>query len=539
MPRRAFPASVYPRPQILRTGPWKGMRDAEEPESADPAYAQRLVNCRATATESGIRCVSGIPGFALAATQLGSVGARTCQWLGQFAKTDGTTQSLAVVNGTLSEYDWGGNTWTTRLTQGQITGAGAALSTTATVYAVVYNDLLILSDGVNQPFQWDGTSGGGVTLLSNAPVAYGQPVIYSEKLVLRKAAEPDTLVWSEEGQPNVGYEAGGYVNAWNLGGTKAERITAFAPRNESLGILRPRSTTEILGQIADQFRTTATRASVSEQLGTTAPGAVLVLDEGTLTVDALGRPQFWAAGGGYVANPPLWDACEQTVRGIAASQVANIQITDDESCGLLWVSFAASGASNLTTHLLFERTGGIPNCVGLAQFPAQRMGTWTNTNGERVLVHAGVDDGYVYYHGTPTGTLWNFGYAAGTTAIPHEIRPAPIGTDIGEEKNWDEFSLSAILDTDMTFALDYVTPSQTSSATQSMAFTGAGAVWDTATWDVDAWASAAGQTRQRVGLDLHGRWLQPSIRHAGLNEQLCVIMGEAVAFVEGRDPEIR
>ena len=538
MPRKTWPSRAYPRPQIIRSGPWKGMRDAQEPESADPQYAKLIQNAYASNVDIGLRCITGIPGFALAGTQLGSVGARTCQWIGQFARTNGTTQSLVIVNGALSEYNWGANTYTTRLTNAQITGAGATLSTTATVYCVVYNDLLIVSDGVNKPFQWDGTSGGGVTLLSNAPICYGQPVIYSEKLMMIKAAERDTFVWSEEGQPNVGYEAGGYLNVWGIGGAKAERLVALAPRNETLGVIRERSTTEIAGQVATDFKTTATRASVSEKIGTTAPGAVLVLDEGTLSVDAFGRPQFWPKGGTYTVAPALWDACAQTVSGIATSQIPNIQITDDEACSLFWVSFAALGASSLTSHLLFERTGGVPNLVGVAQFVAQRMGTWINASGQRVLVHSGVDDGYLYYHGTPTGSLWNFGYNAGTTPIPHEVRPAEMGVDIGEEKNWDEFSISIITDTAATFSFDYVTPSATSAATQTIAFTGGGSLWDSFLWDTGTWGGASGNTRKRVGINMHGRWMIPSIRHAVLNEQLCLIMCEAVAFSEGRDPEI-
>jgi hypothetical protein len=157
-PRKAFPASVYPQPKIIRSGPWKGMRDAQESESADPEYCKLIQNAYASNMFVGVRAISGIPGFAQAGTQLGGVGARTCQWIGQFAKTDGTTKSLVVVNGDLSEYNWGNNTYSTRLTNAQITGAGATLSTTARVYGLVYNDLLILSDGVNKPFQWDGTS---------------------------------------------------------------------------------------------------------------------------------------------------------------------------------------------------------------------------------------------------------------------------------------------------------------------------------------------------------------------------------------------
>lgn len=543
MPRRPFPARTYPKVVGVRAGPWIGMRDAREPSASSPRYATLLRNCYATTTESGERAVRGVPGFSLAGAQLGGVGARAVQWIGYMRETDGTLRNLVFCNGVLSEYSFATNTFTTRLTQANI-GAGTgtpALSTTARIYALTYADQLIVSDGVNVPFQWDGTSGGGVVELSNAPVFYGQPIIHFEKLTAIKNAERDTFVWSEEGDPTLGYDTAPYENAWNFGGSKAQRLFALASRNEALGILRERTTTEVYGAMNAEFRTTANRASVSEEIGTIAPGAVLVLDEGTLTVDAEGRPQFWPRGGGYTAAPALWDACEQTVANIARTQIPNTQITYDEPTNLIYLHYAKSGASSLNASLIFERTGGTPNLVGIMDgFPSTRWGVWIDDDGRQRMVHAGVDDGYVYVHGTPENGPWSYELQAGIAAIPHEVKPHFMGADLHEEKHYDELGLEVMLGgTDQTITVGYETPYGLSTTQQVVTFTTSGALWDVAVWDVDLWAEEASQNkRDRLGIDEHGRWLRPVFQHAVAGEEFGLVQCDAVAFVEGRDPEI-
>lgn len=541
MPRRPYPASIYPIPRTLRAGPWVGMHDALEPGAARSGLAKLLRNCYATATEGGIRCVQGVPGFEQAGTQLGSMGARVVQWIGALRLTNGTVKNLVFCNGVLSEYDFGTDAFTTRLTNAEIAaGTGTpTLSTTARVYGLTYADQLIVSDGINVPFQWDGTSGGGVVELSNCPVIYGQPRVYNEKMVIIKAAERDTWAWSEEGDPTLGYDTSPYENAWNFGGPNAERLVAFAARSGALGILRERSTTEVYGAIASEFRTTANESSVSETLGTTAPASVLVLDEGTMTVDASGRPQFWPRGRGYTAAPALWDGCEQTVRDVVRSQIANTQVFFDEPSNLIRIAIARDGAAQLSTVLLFERTGDVPNFVGYMDgFPSTRWGVWVDGEGRERIVHAGADDGYLYLHGTPEEGPWNYGLNAGPAAIEHEIKPSFLGADIHDEKNFDEFGVEVMLNTTLDLTLGYDTPTGTSSTTQIVTLALSGARYGTAIYGTDRYGGGDANTRTRVGIDEHGRWLLPSIRHAAVNQQFSIIACDALAFVEGRDPEV-
>ncbi|MHB1310576.1 MAG: hypothetical protein ACYC3L_01070 [Gemmatimonadaceae bacterium] len=541
MARKPWPSRSYPQPKVYQAGPWLGMRDASEPAAADPRYAKLLRNCYATATDTGVRAVHGIPGFTQAGAQLGAVGARVVQWIGYMRETDGTTRNLVVCNGVVSEYDFGTDAFTTRLTNAQIAaGTGTpAFSTTARVYSLTYNDQQIFSDGTNVAFQWDGTSGAGVTELSNAPVFYGQPIIHFEKLAAIKNAERDTWVWSEEGDPTLGYDTAPYENAWNFGGAKAQRLFALASRNESLGVLRERTTTEVYGAMNAEFNTTANRASVSEQIGTMAPGAVLVLDEGTMTVDADGRPQFWPRGSGYSAAPALWDTCAVTISAVARSQIPNTQIVYDETTNLIMVPFAKDGASSLNTVLLFERTGGVPNFVGYADgYSSTRWGVWIDSDGRQRVVHAGVDDGYLYLHGTPDAGPWSYGLNSGTIARPIEIRPAEMGADMHIEKNFDEFGLEVMLDTDLDLTLGYITPSGTSSTVQTESLATGGAVYGTGLYGTATYAAATNNSRLRVGIAEHGRWMVPSIRHDVVDQQFSVIACDAVAFIEGRDPEI-
>jgi hypothetical protein len=70
--------------------------------------------------------------------------------------------------------------------------------------------------------------------------------VYYAKLFMLKR-DRKTIVWSEENQPNTGYEAGGYNNAWELTQTSNEPLTAIIGTNEALYYGRKTSVGAIRG----------------------------------------------------------------------------------------------------------------------------------------------------------------------------------------------------------------------------------------------------------------------------------------------------
>jgi len=128
---------------------------------------------------------------------------------------------------------------------------GMAVSTSARIYSCVLADQIIFSDGVNTPFMW---SGAAFTVLANCPVLYGQPRIHYAKLFGIKAVKRNTIVWSEENDPTIGYEAGIYNNGWELVQTRAEGLHALFATNEALYYFRERTIGAIRGEVTPDFR---------------------------------------------------------------------------------------------------------------------------------------------------------------------------------------------------------------------------------------------------------------------------------------------
>ena len=307
MPRPPVPPIVR-RPLIGRQGPWRGVRDTLEPTASDPSLALMMRNVLPLAPDQG-SIVVGRPGFRAA----GAPGGRV-QWLGQFTKTDGTELTLKIAGGEIYAYDWSADEWTLKVSRDDLSNAGISLSATARVRAVEFADQLIVSDGLVQPFAWDGTQGGGLTLLTNAPVFYGQPTVYYGRLFAIKAAERSTIVWCEPGQPNTGYEAGGFNNAWTLRQTDQSPLYALMGTNTALYYWRARSIGAVLGAVDAEFRTSGTHEGVSTRIGTISPDAVVVAEDSIWFLDSDGHPQRLVIGGA-LQEPAPWLDARRTLEG--------------------------------------------------------------------------------------------------------------------------------------------------------------------------------------------------------------------------------
>src|SRR3990167_7278799 len=220
-------------PIRARIWPLRAVRDAKQPPARQQDELLSFLNCYPQDTEVGPVLV-GRPGFGLMGVQLGSGSNRRGQLVAQFTKRAGTTYTVVICGGKFYAYDWGTDTFTEVLDSTDFSGASITLSATAKCYATTFADKLLVSDGVNVPWAWDGTSHGGLTKCTNAPVIYGPPVVYYAKWFGIKNTARSTPVWSEEGEVNLGFEAGGYNNAWDLIQTRTEGLTALAASNQAL-----------------------------------------------------------------------------------------------------------------------------------------------------------------------------------------------------------------------------------------------------------------------------------------------------------------
>lgn len=531
---RKAPSRTYTSPLILSGGPFTGVSEANEPPAAQRDRLYRAQNVYVT-PGSGSNTVLGRPGLELAGSDLGA----NVQGGGQFTTTAGVQTTWAVVDGEIYTYNWGTDAWTKVVSSANFTTATITFSNTARVRSVVFFDTLVLSDGVNVPITWTGASGaGGLVKLTNAPVAYGQPVVYYSKLFFIKNAERDTIVWSEEGLANTGYEVGGYNNAWTLAGTKGENIVSLAARNDSLGVIRPRSTTVIQGAVNDAFQTTGTRAAVSERIGTSSPDGVLVLDEGTIVLDSDGRPQYWPNGGGYAENPSMWQDCVSSIANIDRDDLPQAQIVYDPTTNLILLGTPTASSTVMAQWLVFERTGGVPNYSGLWNgFTAACM--WMGLDSDLMprWMHGEVGDGVIYKHGTPGFGPWEDGFLAADNPISHIIVGSALGYDVDEFCRFDELSLAFFQVDATTILVDYET-SRTSDATPqeiNLTSTVGGGLWDVDNWDEVNWASdGSGEQRKRIGLKAYGRWIRPRISHNTISKRIGLELMRITAFRDGR-----
>jgi hypothetical protein len=533
---RTAPSRVYSSPVVLTAGTFTGVSEASEPSSAQRDRLYRAQNVYVT-PGSGSKTVLGRPGLDVMEGDKGT----NVQWVGQFTLTSGTQYTVAVIDGEIWTHNWGADTWSRQVTTANLLTASVTVSASTRFYAVPFFNTLVFNpgDGTQVPFTWDGTSGaGGLTELTNAPVAYGQPVVYYSKLFFIKNTERDTIAWSEEAAANTGYEAGGYNNAWSLPGTKGEPIVALASRNDSLGVIRTRSTTTIQGAVNDAFTTTGTRAAVSERIGTSSPSGVLVLDEGTVVFDSDGRPQFWPNGGGYSESPAMWVDCVASISDFPRAYLAQTQIVYDPNMNLILIGTATTSTTVMSQWLVFERTGGVPNYVGLWNgFSADCIGMALDTDLVPHWLHGDSVNGLVYKHGTPDDGPWEDGFLAGDTAISHVITGPALGYDIDEMLRFDELSLAFFQVDDTNVAVDYETSRSVAASAQTVALTATagGLMWDVDDWDEDNWgASGSGELRKRVGLKGYGRWIRPRITHDTISDRLGLELMRVSAFRDGR-----
>lgn len=553
MPR--MPTRVLPQRTVLLAGPLIGMRDAPEPTAAQPDKALLVQNMVATPgpRNAGLTSRPGFTGmeprFPLLAedgspllAEDGSplvvettIAPGACQAILTWTTATGSRETTSIVGGKVYGYSWTTETWTEVVTTANLTSASLTLSSTARVALVPFADGLVVSDGVNTPFWWDGTAGaGGLTKMTNAPVFYGPPCVYYAKLMGIKASSRNTLVWSEEGAPNLGYEAGGYNNAWDNPGGLSDPLTSVAGTNEALYVFRERFSIAITGAISADFATAGTRSNLSEDIGTLSPWATYVTSDGVLLVDADAQPWLMALGR---APTPLWEDCRQTVRGTPRAALGEIQTVQDDATYSYVVGFPEVGQTSISAFLCFSQRDW--TFCGVWAWPesVQRIGPVVDGNGVARWAHGGVDDGQWYVHGDLEDGPWNDALISGTQYIAQAVVTSALGYDLDRELTLSEIEAAMTGDVS-NVAVSYETP-RGQSVPQNVAINaGGGGAWDVSDWDTFDWAGSTRDSRVRVGVSARGRWVRVRVAHSEDAEPFGLTVVRVTAHATQGNPRV-
>jgi hypothetical protein len=495
---------------------FRGMRDSEDPQTENPEYARLIQNAYPIDTEMGTRVI-GRPGCYGYGTRLGATDKRRVQGLYQWAV--GSTQTehaVCVVGGKL--YTWQnvgsviGTDWALQ------TVASATLSETATVYFTQIGDVLIVSDGVNVPFSWNGTTD---TVLANCPVLYGQPTVYYAKLFGIKNTERDTIVWSEEADPATGYEAGGYNNAWTLGQTDHRPLTAIRGSNEALYYWRERSMGAIRGAVTTDFVTSGTRENVSATVGTGSPNGIVTGKEDFFFLDIDGRPRALNIASG-ILDDQMWRYLRETISDFDQSKLSKSVAGYDPSTDMVLLGCVADGSTECDRYIAIS--ANTRNIAGIWRgWTVTAMGTIrSNVTGYGMVVMFGTANGYVYkvqdnYANDVLSTT-----DGGSTAISHVLTGSHLGAHIYGEKRFLRWDVDAWVPTDMALTFTYTTNRGTPTA-------------QTKTIDLSSFPT---NYHASVGLLGCGRWIIPSISHSALDQGFGVERWSVQSVPYSMEPDI-
>lgn len=545
---------TYPRELNYRSGPWTEMRTFNSNASDVPKIAALIQNGYLKDVDTN-PVVVGRPGFALVGagggvgTQLGSVGNRNSQLIYQFTRQDGTEFSIAIVGGKFYTYAFGTDQFTEVVTAANFTTAGITLSTSARCHAVTFANKVIITDGINTPWMWDGTAGaGGLTKLTNCPVLYGQPWVYYGRLFGIKGATTASrisIVWSEVGDATLGYDTAPYTNVWDVAQTAQAIFYAGAATNDSMVLMRAQSSTRLVGPVGTDFSSTVNREGVHEFVGTISPSGTLVYQDAVYFFTSDGRIMRVPRGG---AAQEVAIGAREYASTLSRSKftVVDAVVWNAGSSGefLLW-ALSSNAGNNPDTILVVDPRQGTLSGIwsGWAQ---TRMGVWKDSNGVPRLVHGGGTnaqndaDGYTYVHGTPTGAVWNDGFNAGTASIAHSVTAHTMAFDETSDKYWDIVNVSFLVPADLTgIGVQVRTPYTVSAPiTAGATLSGGGAKWGQFNWGSGLWGGGNTERQLSAGAGLAGRWCEVTVNHQAAGEQFQLQSIAARAYQDTRSGQI-
>lgn len=532
-------ARVDPRQHIPgQAGPWDRVIDSlDSSTSSDEAALQFLSDAQNMYPDPQFGSWVGRPGWSptgngLTATglQLGSSGKRTVQggtqWVKRGASGVVTRYTVVVVGGRFYVYDPGTNTYSEPQTATDLTAKSITLDASSRVYFIVIANTLFVHDGVNIPFTWDGSTGGGtgagLVKLTNCPVLYGQPVVYYAKVVAIKNADRGRLLWSEENDPTIGYETAPYNNFWNNPGSQdANPLYGLVATNDALYVYRERSVTSITGRIDTQFATTAVRNDVSNTIGVESSATLIIRDSTIFFTDADGRLRYHNS---TAMDDSLWREARQTIVSTVntgALGVGDSVLFDD----LVLMGFPEIGQSQMSALMVINTAAASPHFCGVWRGWGAFTRLWSaDDQFGNPYVMRGDANGYVFRLGVAeAGPYSDTAFDGTSTAISHTLKTHYIGADTETEKQFVRTDLVLRAQTAATVGVGYVVP-RTQSTPLTVAVAGGGATYGSGTYGSIIYGGGTKEIHRSVGhgQNANGRWMQVVLTHEMVNEQLGV-----------------
>lgn len=510
-----------------------GVRDALDPSDANNSLAFEMKNVYPSDPFVGDG-VRHRPGTTLSEAQITS---GQCQRGYQFTKLDGTEYTVQIVKGEIYTYNWGTDAYTKVVSAANLSTGSVALSTTAICYATTYVDNMIISDGVNIVFAWNGASGaGGLTDMTNTPVTFGQPVVHYAKLFLIKNAERNVFVWSEENSLNTGYEAGGFNNSWQLGQTDQEALFCLIPTDEALYYTRERSTGAIWGAVNDAFRTTGTHDAVSSSIGCKSPRGWVRAHGHIYLVDADARFQKLLTGGGY-QDPGIWRDAREGIKGIDRAKINEAEAVWNQDTDLVHFGVVLTGDADKEKVFNFQATTG--QFVGHYDgFTFDTLDMLKDATGKPTMSH-GDASGYTWQHAHASSQTYDDEDNTGTAAsVPHAFESSALLYNIRQAMIFERL--------DLVFLSEIVSGVNVFTRTSSAGLATTGlvlaelslALWNTAVWDTDLWSDFnSAEVRESLGIDAYGRWIRIRLTHDVLGQGFGYGGLAIEAFSDGPDTE--
>jgi hypothetical protein len=298
----------------ISSGPYRGVFDSPDPKEARSTRLFDALNMLIPDLINGSEVVAR-HGMVGSTTRLGSGTDYTGQGVWLHRRLDSTIDRFTFGGGKM--YRWDGATTFT-----DITPAGIKIDTVNPIFCASYSGKVVVSDEQNKPWVYDPILATAAVIEMNANLdewaTKGGPEVYGGKVffILRAlgmatldtesaldiitedgvtltteltSGYQNSIVWSEELTPDIGYQQLNYDNLWQLTQTSNEVLGGIEAEEGALIYFRNQGIGYISGVVTTNFRASATKDTISTTIGTDAPAAIVSVNRHVFFVDMDGR----------------------------------------------------------------------------------------------------------------------------------------------------------------------------------------------------------------------------------------------------------
>jgi hypothetical protein len=375
---------------------------------------------------------------------LGSqLAANDVQGILSWEERDGTQHLTAICNA--EQYEWNGASWVAQ----SLAGKPISVDPSAQVDMIEFNGKLIVTDGVNQPWQWDGQSTWTQPLNAESVICRQLANYYVKLFLLDQLTISNRIAWSYEGDVTHA-QSFDPTNQWDYGQTDQGRIYGGIGHNERLLLFKQDSVSAIRGPVDATFETDAVREGVDTSIGAITGHAICVGDnEATYFLSQIG-PMRIGQGSMALTDIAMGSNGEEFLKELWAR--VNRQYWDN-SWAVYYrpdnlIIFAVPlDSDTLPKHALVYQIDEHAWCLwDLPPGGSTTCGTvYEDANGDEWLV-VGTDAGYVFRY--QPAVL----HDSGTSGIPRRVLTRDYGRDSDLlQKVFSRIDLSLEVDGRTTF----------------------------------------------------------------------------------------